>query len=126
MTHQDELAILLEEKQTRERAEVKRAIRADLATALPCHRCNRTVVPKLFYRNFANNTHHIGATCPDCGNFIKWVPHTEPKLYFGKYAGHTVREVAKKNPDYLRWLYANGTKQTLMRQIEEVLEIKPS
>lgn len=51
----------------------------------------------------ANGGHHIKASCISCGRFIKFLPHEEPRFYFGKHAGETVIEVVAKNPSYLKW-----------------------
>lgn len=67
---------------------------------------------------------HIEADCPDCGRYIKFVSHEAPTLYFGKYRGQTVEQVAATDRPYLAWLVsANGPKlsQNLRRAVETSL-----
>lgn len=47
---------------------------------------------------------HLKCSCPGCERYVKFLSHAEPKLYFGKYKGKTIKEVAKVDMDYLKWL----------------------
>lgn len=90
---------------------------------LKCQRCQKEVEPNIKEEIFANGTKHLRATCPECERLIKWLPQEENrgKLFFGKYKGKTVYEVAKIDPEYLHWLYANTNKHALKIQIDEAL-----
>ena len=50
----------------------------------------------------------IKGSCPTSNCFVKWLPQSAPDqprhIYFGKYKGQTYDEVARDDPDYLRWL----------------------
>jgi uncharacterized protein (DUF3820 family) len=65
---------------------------------------------------------HKKATCPTCQSFIKFLPHTVPTLYFGKYKGKSISEIAQKDPSYLEWLLSKGVKSARLKSaIEETL-----
>lgn len=66
---------------------------------------------------------HLKASCPECGAYIKFVTQGGArKLYFGKHNGKEIREVAEKDPDYLRRLIAQPwCKPTLRTAIQEAM-----
>ncbi|WP_347275413.1 hypothetical protein [Candidatus Kuenenia sp.] len=51
---------------------------------------------------------HKKAICSGCKKFIKFLPHSIPALYFGKYKGKTIAEIARKDPSYLQWMDSNN------------------
>jgi hypothetical protein len=68
---------------------------------------------------------HTKASCPECGAYIKFIStSTGPAmLYFGKYKGQTVESIAQQDPEYLRWLYAQGwTKPKLRKLIDDAFQ----
>ena len=66
--------------------------------------------------------YHLKACCPSCQSFIKFIPHSEPKLYFGKYKGELISEVVKKDAPYLRWLLSENLKPAKLKSdIREAL-----
>ena len=65
---------------------------------------------------------HKKATCPICKSFIKFLAHSVPALYFGKYKGKTISEIAQKDPSYLQWLVKQDIKSARLKSaIEEAL-----
>lgn len=65
---------------------------------------------------------HKKATCPICKSFIKFIPHATPSLYFGKYKGKPISEIAQKDPSYLQWLVKQNIKSARLKSaIEEAL-----
>ena len=65
---------------------------------------------------------HKKATCSICKSFIKFLPHSVPALYFGKYKGKTISEIAQKDPSYLQWLVKKDIKSSRLKSaIEEAL-----
>lgn len=64
---------------------------------------------------------HLKASCPSCNNYIKFLPHSPPKFFFGKYKGKFISEVAKSDPTYLRWLLSEKIKPRLASDIKEAL-----
>jgi curved DNA-binding protein CbpA len=46
---------------------------------------------------------------------------TAGTIDFGRYAGWTIRQLARHDPDYLRWLARHSSGIRFRRQIEEVL-----
>ena len=65
---------------------------------------------------------HLKASCPSCGSYIKFLPHSTPKFFFGKYKGKLISEVAKSDPEYLRWLLSENIKsKKLVADIREAL-----
>lgn len=65
----------------------------------------------------ANNG--IRADCPECYSYIKFVPRgrlADVTLFFGKHKGERVADVAREEPDYLRWLLANARLSERVRQ----------
>lgn len=91
---------------------------------IPCNRCNKEIEPITEEKTFANGTKHIGATCPLCKRFIKWLPQ-EPNndmLYFGKYKGKRMSEVVIFDPDYLHWLCEETDKAKIRNLIEKTFD----
>lgn len=65
---------------------------------------------------------HKKATCPICKSFIKFLPHSVPAIYFGKYKGKTISEIARKDLSYLKWLVKQNIKSARLKSaIEEAL-----
>lgn len=65
---------------------------------------------------------HIKVICPICKSFIKFLPHSVPALWFGKYKGRTISEIAQKDPSYLQWLVKQDIKSARLKAaIEEAL-----
>ena len=88
-----------------------------------CKNCEEEVEPLLESKTFSNGTVHIGASCPHCYRFIKWLPQTEAKdvvLYFGKYKGKKLNEIPK---EYLEWLLTTNIKSRLRLAIIELLTL---
>jgi len=50
---------------------------------------------------------HIKASCPKCGNYIKFIQQTEPSgddvMPFGKYKGKTASWITESDPEYALW-----------------------
>ncbi len=66
--------------------------------------------------------YHLKACCPSCQSFIKFLSHAEPRLFFGKYKGELISEVAKKDAPYLRWLLSENPKSAKLKSdIREAL-----
>jgi hypothetical protein len=70
-----------------------------------------------------NGGFHIKATCPKCHGFLKFLPTGTPrKLYFGKYNGELIADIAKNDLPYLKWLLERqDLKPKLRREIEEAI-----
>ena len=65
---------------------------------------------------------HLKASCPSCGAYIKFLGQGgPPTLYFGKYKGETLAQVAHTDPRYLRWLREQDIKPALIEAINEIL-----
>lgn len=72
--------------------------------------------------SFNQGGYHLKVCCPSCQNFIKFLPHSEPKLYFGKYKGMLISEVVRKDAPYLRWLLSENPKSAKLKSdIREAL-----
>ena len=74
---------------------------------LRCNRCDKYIIPSLVLKacNYV-------AYCPECGSYIKNVPHTfvgianEPTTFFiGKYKGMRICDCTDKL--YLQWCMLN-------------------
>jgi hypothetical protein len=68
---------------------------------------------------------HIRADCPDCGRYLKFVAQHEPTLFFGKYRGKTVAEIAAADRGYLEWLVSDKGPRlsgSLRKSVEQVLD----
>jgi hypothetical protein len=63
------------------------------------------------------------ARCHLCNAFIKNLPHSEgsDKLYFGKYKGKFMCEVADTDKRYLEWLLSQDIKETLKAKIRDAI-----
>jgi hypothetical protein len=48
---------------------------------------------------------HNVATCNKCNSFIKNIPYSQPKFYFGKYKDNLISECTDLN--YLQWFLEN-------------------
>lgn len=92
-------------------------------TALICKRCGSVYKkPTIEKIPLVDGGFHDKASCPACGGFIKFLPHTEPALYFGKYKGQTISEIARKDVGYLKWLLAQGVRNVRLKSaIEEAV-----
>lgn len=66
---------------------------------------------------------HQKACCSECGRFIKFIQHSVPALYFGKYKGTTIAEIARKDLPYLKWMDENNIASgNIKAAIKEVLK----
>jgi len=71
---------------------------------------------------FKNGTTHLKAITSCCKNFVKWMPQgLPPTLYFGKYEGRTIQEVALLDLAYLKWLYGETKNAKLKEKIGKVI-----
>ena len=68
--------------------------------------------------------YHLTARCYKCNAFIKNLPHSEgsDKLYFGKYKGKFISEIAKTDKRYLEWLLTTNLKESLKFKIQQEIE----
>lgn len=93
---------------------------------LYCQRCQIDVTEPFIERVEIKNTasgFHLKASCSQCGQYLKFLPHGPQALYFGKYKGKTLTEVVVLDPNYLRWLLtAKQAGPNLKRKIEEALK----
>ena len=65
---------------------------------------------------------HKKASCPTCKSFIKFLPHSAPTLYFGKYKGKPISEIVQKDPSYLHWMLKQNIRSARLKSaIEEAL-----
>jgi curved DNA-binding protein CbpA len=48
-------------------------------------------------------------------------PRRDDTLDFGRYAGWTIRDLARRDPDYLRWLSRHSSGIRFRQQIEDAL-----
>ena len=68
----------------------------------------------------------IKGSCPHTNMFVKWLPQSAPnqprEIYFGKYKGQTYDDVARDDPDYLRWLAENTQIEKIRTYAEEALD----
>lgn len=67
---------------------------------------------------------HLIARCCFCNAFIKNLPHSkgQDKLYFGKYRGSPLADIAKQDIEYLLWLLNQSIKEPLKIKIHEAIE----
>jgi uncharacterized protein (DUF3820 family) len=49
------------------------------------------------------------------------VPPPTSRLSFGRYAGWTLRDLAQKDPDYLRWLSRTASGTGFRTEIYQIL-----
>jgi len=48
---------------------------------------------------------HLRASCPDCGRFICFIPHSPVShFYFGKHKSRLIRDVVAEDRAYCEWL----------------------
>lgn len=69
---------------------------------------------------FLDGKKHIRGSCPHCGKFQKYIQQGEDILYFVKYKGKTIAEVAKTDREYLEWL-SGVCKHNLKEKIKKYL-----
>lgn len=90
-----------------------------------CNNCGLIDEPEI-----RDNGPHQSAYCKGCGKWIKHAPtyKEDYKLWFGKYKGSLISEVAEDDRDYLRWLYNNATtlKDQHKAAIARLLDIDPN
>ena len=75
-------------------------------------------------KTFANGTKHNAGYCPECGKFLQYVSKGgEDRMYFGKYKGETIKEIAKKDKEYLEWIINefDGCKESLKKKIKKYI-----
>jgi len=90
---------------------------------LICKYCEKEIEPVTEEKVFSNGTKHISASCPLCKKWLKYLPQGgEAVLYFGKYKGQRISEVAKIDPEYLHWLYGATDKDKIRKQIDKAFE----
>ncbi len=62
---------------------------------LNCYKCKKEIEPQVEEKVFSNGTKHLSASCPDCGQWIKYLPQEiEPEEYvipFGKNKGKILK-----------------------------------
>ena len=59
---------------------------------------------------YSNGINHKKALCPNCGiRQPRALPQTQfvEVLYFGKYKGRRIDDIAKEDPGYLQWTLEN-------------------
>lgn len=84
---------------------------------IKCNNCDKEVEPIL-----ESAGKHIKASCSECKRYIKFVSQGLPAtLYFGKYKGKLIEEVARIDLDYLHWLYGESKDEKLKDKIDAVL-----
>lgn len=89
---------------------------------LACNQCGVIGEPHTEQIPLAAGGFHLKASCADCGAYIKFLPHSAPSIFFGKYKGKTVTEIAVSDPEYLRWLARQEwCKPKLKTAIDELL-----
>lgn len=96
-----------------------------MSEELICRSCGIvTTEPKIEQIPLHAGGFHLKASCPDCGAYLKFLPHGGPAaLYFGKYKGESIADVAVKDAEYLRWLHdQDWVKSKLRMQIDEALQ----
>lgn len=75
---------------------------------------------------FAGGLLHIKGSCPVTGAFIKWITQVRPgqprMLFFGKHKGRSYADIASADPDYLRWLAGNASKEKIRIYAIEALD----
>ena len=74
------------------------------------------------YRTEMKNGQNV-AHCNKCGSYIKNIPYSEPKFYFGKYKGKLISDC--QDLGYLQWLINSGAvranqKEAVLVQIEKI------
>lgn len=79
-----------------------------MSKLITCRKCG--LVDSFYIIEKAN---HQMAYCSRCRAFIKHIPHSDPKFYFGKYKGHLVAAI--EDLKYLEWALANIKMAEAMR-----------
>lgn len=77
---------------------------------------------KVTEQTFSNGTIHNAKRCEDCGRHLGYAPRVQVEdslLYFGKYKGEKILEVAEKDPEYLEWLFEQDWCKPRMRDLIE-------
>lgn len=84
---------------------------------IKCNHCDREVEPITEKVGV-----HLKASCPICKKYIKFISQgLPPMLYFGKYKGKTIQEVASLDVSYLKWLYGETKNAKLKEKIGNVI-----
>ena len=68
------------------------------------------------YRTELKNNQNT-AFCNSCGTFIKNIPYSKPKFYFGKYSGTLISDCDDLN--YLDWFLNNTKPKANIKQAVE-------
>lgn len=92
-----------------------------------CKKCGLISEPKIEKVSLPSGGFHQKAVCVGCNKFLKFLPHSNsaPTLYFGKYKGKTVAEIALTDLPYLRWMDSHDiAKGRVKTAIKEVLACK--
>lgn len=50
---------------------------------------------------------HLQAHCKVCKTFIQNIAWDVPRLYFGKYSGKSIKDIAILDLEYLKWVLQN-------------------
>jgi uncharacterized protein (DUF3820 family) len=64
--------------------------------------------------------------CEKCGHHNGFAPSIEPAeftLPFGKYKGHKLSDIVKKDLNYLKWMAGVTTSNNLKRKIESLTDV---
>lgn len=92
---------------------------------IQCNKCLETFHSKngkIEKIPLAHGGMHIKLSCPTCGGFIKFLAYEESRLYCGKYAGKSIKEIYREDPQYLDWALHNlRISDRARKNIEEVL-----
>ena len=97
-----------------------------MSEELFCTSCDLSVTAPVVERiDLPQAKFHLKASCPKCGRYLKFQQQGGPvSLFFGKYKGVPVVEVAAKDPEYCRWLAAQSwCKPKLRRELEAALTL---
>lgn len=68
------------------------------------------------------------AWCKSCDSWIKNIPYSEPSLWFGKYSGTPVNDIADLS--YMEWLIKNDVvkpgriRRAIIERVEELKVVK--
>lgn len=85
---------------------------------IKCVRCSKDVEPKVEVVNSMDK-----ASCPDCGNYIKFLakPLEEAIQPFGVHKGELLVESVPKNMNYYKWLVDQGFMKGILKERIETL-----
>lgn len=72
-------------------------------------------------QRFADGTEHLRGNCPDCGNYVKYVPKGPPTFPGGRYIGRIVAEVTEEDPGYCAWVVTEGAFTARVRREISIL-----